>query len=160
MIYDSYRLIAPDSQYYEACQLDFESLFKTSVAEDMKPLDATAMQKHPFSMAMVGIYWTPHHVQKVDVLSYAGVTGFEEYRDKKLAVVGSFITPPPFRHAGHSLGTVDQLLEIASTPEAIIEHGHAGFMARCNTSSERLTKKLGFSEAGRELGKVVMVRMF
>ncbi len=159
-----YELVPHDTIYYEPSgdaflELDFEEICELSSQEDMKALDPITIKNHPIGMAMVSEFMSPHWVFHCDVMSYAGVTGFEKYDGKNLAVVGGIITLPQFRNQGVGTKTVAGLLNAASTPEMVAKYGHKGFIAKCNADSKLLTEKLGFTEVGHKLGKLVMVKM-
>ena len=160
----NYELMPHDSTYYEPSgdaflDLDFEEICMQSSHEDMKTLDPDIIKNHPLGMAMVKQFISPHYVAHYDVVSYAGITSFEHHDGHDLAVVGGIITLPMFRNKGFGVETVAGLLSVASTPAMVEKYGHKGFMARCNANSKLLTEKLGFTEVGEQLGKLVMVKL-
>jgi hypothetical protein len=164
MIYDEYRLVAHDATYYdysvdEHLPLDFAEICQVSLAEGMKPLSANDIQKHLFGIAVLGSYSAPHRFEHTEVVAYAGITAFEHYMGSKLAIIGGIITLPRVRKQGQGISMVAKLCEISGSEEAVGVHGHQGFLARCNDDSKKLTKKLGFSEKGKQLGKTLMVKM-
>lgn len=159
----SYELVSHDTTHYEPdwdtdIGLNFEEICIQSWLENMITLGPGTIERHPLGMAMVNKFVSGHGVLHNDVVSYAGVTGFEDYDGKNLAVVGGIITLPIYRNKGFGTKTVEGLLSAASTPETVTKHGHQGFIAKCNKDSKMLADKLGFTAAGEELGKLVMVK--
>lgn len=161
----SYELVSHNATYYDPewdtnIGLNFEEICMQSWFEDMNTLGPGTIERHPLGMAMINKFVSGHGVVHNDVVSYAGVTGFEEYNGENLAVIGGIITLPTYRNKGLGTKTVEGLLSTASTPEMVAEHEHLGFIARCNKDSKLLTDKLGFTCIGEELGKFVMIKIF
>ena len=148
-----------DLEPYYALTVD--KICQASLNEEMMPLTETAMHnEHLYGMAMVGSWVTPrgNHIQRV--LSYAAVTGFVEHPWGKLAEVGSVITLPEERLKGYGTSVVGMVLKLASTKAALAEHGHTGFIAKCNVDSVGMfAGKLGFSQEGNnEAGQAIMLK--
>jgi hypothetical protein len=164
MKYNTYELMPAHATYYlhsidEDVPLDFEELCVATLSEDMKPLDEISIKSHLYSMAMVGTFWSGHNVQHTDVVAYAGVTGFEEHNGMKLAEIGGVITLPGERNAGHSTSTIGKVLEDASLDESLAEHGHEGFLAKCNPNSIGLfVTKFGFEIAGHDATRYIAIK--
>ncbi len=157
-------LMSPDATYYdyntgENFPLNFAELCRVSRDETMNLLTPQVIKKHPLSIATVAEYWTPHQVQHVEVAAYAAVTGFEEHDSKKLAVVGSLIAAPWARGWGVGFSTAEALIHLASAEQAVHEHEHHGFIAKCNEHGKKLTQKLGFEEHELVGGKTVMLKL-
>lgn len=127
-----------------------ERLIRVTVAEDVKPLSMETVQQHALG---IGATITGK------VLSYAGITGFAEVGGDKLAVVGGVITHPAARRRSLAMLTVGQLVAAASEPEWTNAFEHSGFVARCNSMSESLFEKLGFTSVSHHAGRTTMQRM-
>lgn len=138
---------------------DFTALCEASGAEAMNQLTPQAIENHVYGMTMIRNFVSGHGSLHNDPVSYAGVTGFEDFGGNKLAVIGGIITLPDERGKGHSSATISALCEVASGSEAVDQHGHRGLLAKCNQHSHGLTEKLGFSEQDTHLGKTIMVKM-
>lgn len=131
--------------------LSFTKICAASAEGNMKPLDQDKINQHLYGMAMEGGFLSGHGVWHSDVISYAAVTGFEEHDGKKLAEIGGVVTLPGERGLGYSTATVSKVLELASSDGAVAEHGHKGFLAKCNSNSIGLfVAKFGFEITGAQ----------
>lgn len=156
----TYEVYPHDWAGHNDVPLSFHGLCEASSTEAMNQLTQQDIRNHAYGMAMVRSFVSGHGVPHRDVVSYAGVTGFEEFNGSKLAVIGGILTLPDERGKGHSTTTISALCEVVSGFEAVGQHGHQGLLAKCNQHSHSLTQKLGFSEQGKALGKTIMVKMF
>ncbi|MGB4758530.1 MAG: GNAT family N-acetyltransferase [Candidatus Saccharimonadales bacterium] len=163
MTHNNYILKPHDYTYYdygadEYVPLDFTNLCAASGQENMLPLSPEGIAGHALGRALVESFWSPHNVQHIDVIGYAGATGFRDFKDEKHMVIGGVITLPEYQNKGLGSLTIMDLLDAASTPDALAQFRHAGFIARCNPASTALLGKLGFEQAGEEGGKTLMVK--
>ena len=159
-------LPADTTEYYvlpdDYFPFSYEKLCAQSLKEDMKPLHELAIfGKHLYGTAAHGWFVSGHGVYHEDVVSYAAVAGFEEHDGKKLAEIGGVVTLPWERGNGYSTAVVSKVIELASSEEAIAEHGHEGLMAKCNESSIGLfVAKFGFEIVGQDGTKQIAAKLF
>lgn len=165
--YDRIEYMHPSTRYYDEHteqykQLNLSRLCKASqlqAKEDrMKPIDRATMLERPLGLVAVGIVSMPRGFEMHHPLAYASVSGTTDYEGSKLAVMSSVIVRHCARGIGLGFYTVESVLEVAGSDEAIAEHGHEGYIARCNDVSKGLFVKHGFEQRTEEQGKYIMVR--
>jgi len=140
-------------------EISLTELLSFSSTEDMKPLSIDNVFNHPIGVGMIGTWYSGHGYAHKDVLTYAGITGFEKYDGKNFAVIGGLITHPDSRKMGLGRLTVGRLLQIGSFHNHIIQYGYEGFIAKCNEKSSPLLKEsFGFIDSGIENGKHIVTK--
>lgn len=149
---------ACDDQNSDAACVDLVPLLEVSQTADMLPLSTQKAQTHPLGVVAVGLLKTENGATK-EPLAHVAVTEFRyDESGEKMAVVGGMVTEPKVRGARLGTYTLQVLLHEAQSPAFVQQHGHSTLMARCNQSSAGIFGTLGFTCAGVQDGKAVMLK--
>jgi hypothetical protein len=165
MIYEKYEVVSNDNPHLYAAASEYWSpsledllVYSREGKGAMNPLTTHDVRGHSLGCSMVGTWYDLPFADHQGVLSYAAITGREEFQGKICAVIGGVIVHPSVRRVGVGTLTVDWLVKTASTKAFQMQWEHEAYIARCNTLSAKLFAALDFIEVQEEESKTIMFK--
>lgn len=163
MIYEKYELVSNDNPHLynpttEYWSPSLEDLLAFTQEADMKELSSDDIKNHFLGCSIVGSRYQLPFANHHSVLSYAGITGSDDFQGKLCAIIGGVIVHPEARKIGLGSLTVNWLIQTASSNRLQDQLKYDGFIARCNKISIKLFAHLGFVAIQEEESKTTMFK--